>query len=77
MFHEFSKNDFLGQDTDNNIKKCSDTRMCIPTWLNALRRLDPAVFKESRSDEFMLTMTDGTVLPKVAYNAAAPKGPTF
>ena len=65
VFHEFSKNDFLGQGTDNNIKKCSDTRMCIPTWLNTLRRLNPAVFKESRSDEFMLTMTDGTVLPKV------------
>ena len=26
-----------------------------------LRRLNPAVFKEPRSDEFMLTMTDGTM----------------
>ena len=65
VFHESSKNDFLGQGTGNSIKKCSGTRMCIPTWISTLRRLNPAVFKDSRSDEFMLTMTDGTVLPKV------------
>jgi len=33
VFHEFSKNGFLGQGTDNNIKTCKDKRVCIPTWL--------------------------------------------
>lgn len=65
VFHEFSKNDFLGQGTDNNIRTNKDKRFCIPSWLNTLRRLNPAMFRESNSDNFMLTMTDGTVLPKV------------
>ena len=30
LFHEYSKNDFLGQGTDNNIKCNKDSRLCIP-----------------------------------------------
>jgi integrase len=65
LFHEYSKNDFLGQGTDNNTKRNKDRRLCIPTLLNKLRELNPGMFLESNSDNFMLTLSDGKVLPKV------------
>ena len=66
LFHEYSKNDFLGQGTDNNIKCNKDKRLCIPTLLNKLRRMKPEMFTEAKADSFMLTLSDGKVLPKVA-----------
>ena len=65
VFHEFSKNDSLDQGTDNDIKTCADERLCIPTWLNTLRTLNPRMFREEDSGSFMLTLPDGTVLPGV------------
>ena len=65
LFHEYSKNDFLGQGTDNNIKCNKDKRLCIPTLLNKLRSLNPGMFTEANSDTHMLTLSDGKVLPKV------------
>ena len=61
VFHEFPKNDFLGEGTDNNIKMCADKRLCIPTWLNTLtlRKLNPRMFRDGNSDGSMLTMADG------------------
>ena len=65
LFHEYSKNGFLGQGTDNNIKCNKDKRLCIPTLLNKLRSLNPGMFTEANSDTHMLTLSDGKVLPKV------------
>ena len=65
IFHEFSKNDFMGQGTDNNIKRCKDVRLCIPSLINKLRAMKPSAFEEQNRDKFVFTMSDGKVLPKV------------
>ena len=65
VFHEFSKNDFMGQGTDNNIKRCNDVRLCIPSLINKLRVMKPSAFEEQNRDKFVFTMSDGKVLPKV------------
>ena len=65
VYHEFSKNDFMGQGTDNNIKKCNDLRLCIPSLINKLRVMKPSAFEEQNRDKFVFTMSDGKVLPKV------------
>ena len=65
VFHEFSKNDFMGQGTDNNIKRCNDVRLCIPSLINKLRVMKPSAFEEQNRDKFVFVMSDGKVLPKV------------
>jgi len=67
VHHEFSKNDFMGQGQDNNIKRCSaDVRLCIPALINKLRVMNPPAFEEKNRDSFLFTMPDGKVLPKIA-----------
>ena len=67
VYHEYSKNDFMGQGQDNNIKRCSaDVRLCIPALINKLRVMNPSAFEEKNRDSFFLTMSDGKVLPKCA-----------
>ena len=66
VYHEYSKNDFMGQGTDNNIKRCKkDPRLCIPSLFNKLRVLNPSAFEESNRDAFLFTMSDGKVLSKL------------
>ena len=53
ILHEYSKNDLLGQGTDNNIKKCKhDVRLCIPSAFSRLRNMRPAHFGEKNEDAF-------------------------
>ena len=66
LFHEYSKNDFLGQGTANNIKCNKDKRLCSPTLLKKLRRMKPKIITDAKADALMLTLSDGKVLPKVA-----------
>ena len=60
IFHEFSKNDFLGQRACNNIRVCSDHRFCVVSWMNTLRRDFPEAL--SSSDAFLLRLENGKVL---------------
>ena len=60
VFHEFSKNDFLGQGACNNIFGCMDRRFCVVSWMSTLRREHPKVF--SVRDAFLLRLSDGKVL---------------
>ena len=61
----YSKNDFLGQGTDNNIKKCKhDVRLCIPSAFNRLRNMRPAHFGEKNEDASMFTLDSGLVIHK-------------
>ena len=69
ILHEFSKNDFLGQGTDNNsnIKRCKhDVRLCIPPAFNRLGLMKPAHFREKNEDAFMFTLGPGLVIHKDA-----------
>ena len=46
LFQEYSKNDFMGQGTDNNIhKNNAEPALCIPTHFNLLRRMSTAMGK--------------------------------
>jgi hypothetical protein len=65
IYHELSKNDFMGQGTDNNIKRCKDARLCIPSLINKLIIMRHSAFEEENSDQFVFTMSDGKILPKV------------
>ena len=60
IFHEFSKNDFLGQGACSNIRACSDHRFCVVSWMNILRRDFPEAL--SSSDAFFLRLENGKVL---------------
>ena len=60
MFHEFSKNDFLGQGACNNIFGCMDHRFCVVSWMGTLRRDHPKVF--TVRDAFLLRLSNGKVL---------------
>ena len=60
VFHEFSKNGFLGQGACNNIFGCMDHRFCVVSWMNTLRREHPKVV--SVRDAFLLRLSDGKVL---------------
>ena len=60
IFHEFSKNGFLGQGACSNIRACSDHRFCVVSWMNTLRRDFPEAL--SSSDAFLLRLENGKVL---------------
>ena len=59
VYHEFSKNDFMGQGTGNNIKRCKDVRLCIPSLINKPRVMKPSAFEEKNRGQFVFTMSDG------------------
>ena len=66
VHHEYSKTDFMGQGTDNNIKRCKkDRRLCIPSLFSKLRVMNPSAFEERTRDAFLFTMSDGKVLSKI------------
>ena len=65
VYHELSKNGFMGQRTDNNIKRCRDVRLCITPLISKLRVVKPSAFEEKNRDQFVFTMSDGKLLPKV------------
>ena len=62
IFHEFSKNDFLGQGACNNniLRACSDRRFCVVPWVDILRQTFPEAL--SSSDAFLLRLENGKVL---------------
>ena len=67
ILHEFSKNGFLGQGTDNNIKRCKhEVRLCIPSAFNRLRIMKPAHFREKNENAFMFTLDSRLVIHKGA-----------
>ena len=59
LSHEFSKNDFMGQGTGNNIKRCKDVRLCIPSLIDKPRVMKPSAFEEKNRGQFVFTMSDG------------------
>ena len=67
ILHAFSKNDFLGQGTDNNIKRCKhDVRLCIPSAFTRLVLMKPAHFREKNENAFMFTLESVLVIHKDA-----------
>ena len=67
ILHESSENDFLGQGTDSNIKRCKhDVRLCIPPAFNRLGLMKPAHFREYNENTFVFTLESGLVIHKDA-----------
>ena len=69
ILYEFSRNDFRGQGTDSNIKRCKhDVRLCrVPSAFNRLIRImKPAHFREKNENAFMFTLDSGLVIHKGA-----------
>ena len=58
---------FLGQGTDNNIKRYKhEVRLCIPSAFNRLRIMKPAHFREKNENAFVFTLYSGLVIHKDA-----------